>query len=53
VAGPLGVAKPPFHFLFFLKNKFIYLFLLINLYFFYSDGQVLPSYWFDVALTGT
>jgi len=56
------VARPPlfvfffeffeffFFFFFFLKKKLIYLFFN-KFIFFYSDGHVSPSYWFDMALT--
>jgi hypothetical protein len=45
----LGVARLPFPFFsFFFLNKFIYLFF--NNFFFFSDGHVSLSYWFDVAL---
>jgi hypothetical protein len=39
-----------FFFFFFLKKKLIYLFFN-KFIFFYSDGHVSPSYWFDMALT--
>jgi hypothetical protein len=40
----------PFFFFFFFKIS-LFIYFLINLYFFYLDGHVSPSYWFDVALT--
>jgi hypothetical protein len=34
-----------------LATPLFYFIFLINLYFFYSDGHVSPSYRFDVTLT--